>query len=62
MKATTWEPWLQHYDQSLIMNYSNSCGFMRVLASDMWCEYVMNDDKVSMGLILVNVKDVQISL
>ncbi len=62
MKATTWEPWLQQYDQSLIMNYSNSFEFMRVLASDMWCEYVMNDYKVSMGLILVSVKDVQIRL
>jgi hypothetical protein len=26
------------------------------------CQYVLNDDKVSMGLILVNVKDVQTCL
>jgi hypothetical protein len=26
------------------------------------CQYAMNDDKVSMGLILVSVKDVQTSL
>jgi hypothetical protein len=62
MKVTTWEPWLQHYDQSLIMNCSNSCGFMRVFALDLWCQYVMNDDKVSMGLTLASVEDVQIGL
>jgi hypothetical protein len=26
------------------------------------CQYVLNDDKVSMGLILVSVKDAQIGL
>ncbi len=35
---------------------------MRVFALDMWCQYVMNDDKVSMGLTLVSVEDVQIGL
>jgi hypothetical protein len=42
MRATTWEPWLQHYDQSLIVYCSSFYGFMRVLASNMWCFKCVN--------------------
>jgi hypothetical protein len=57
--ATTLQSIIDYELFNLFWVYEGTC-FGHVMFK--LCQYVLNDDKVSMGLILVNVKDVQTSL
>jgi hypothetical protein len=57
--ATTLQSIINYELLNLLWVYEGTC-FGHVMFK--LCQYVLNDDKVSMGLILVNGKDVQTCL
>jgi hypothetical protein len=57
--ATTLRSIIDYEPFKLLRVYEGTC-FQHLMYKT--CQYVMNDDKVSEGLSLVSVKDVQISL